>query len=320
MEYIDLRDIESVMAVYEARSFSRAAEKCYISQPALSKTVRKVEKNLGIALFDRSTSPLKVTPAGEVIIGYLCELQNIHGKMERYCDALRMTDRSDLTIAAPSFFCTYTLPPIISDYRKEHPDYNIKLVETNDNDLKEFLNAGIADIGISVNDLFLPGLEGSVLKEEQIVLAVPRDLAVNRGLESCALTYEDMTDPHGGFRKKAGVSVRRFEKEPFLMLRQGNDMRRRAMKICQDAGVFPNIVMELDQLLTAYYIASAGQGIAFVRSCIPYYTGRSDKLCFYKIDHPETVRPVFIYSAKSTMLSEKQRDFVEYLKAYPLPW
>ena len=60
-----LKGMDYVYAVYKERSFSKAAEKLYISQPALSSTIKKVEKELGLQLFDRSTSPVRVTPAGE---------------------------------------------------------------------------------------------------------------------------------------------------------------------------------------------------------------------------------------------------------------
>ena len=64
MEAVEFREMELILAVSEERSFTRAAEKNYISQPALSKIVRRVEKNLGAAVFDRGSSPLRVTPEG----------------------------------------------------------------------------------------------------------------------------------------------------------------------------------------------------------------------------------------------------------------
>ena len=64
MEPVEFRDMEYVMAVHEKQSFSGAARKHFISQPVLSRVVRKVERNLGVTLFDRSSIPLKPTPQG----------------------------------------------------------------------------------------------------------------------------------------------------------------------------------------------------------------------------------------------------------------
>lgn len=319
MEPIDFRDIEYVMAVYDEKNFSRAARKCYISQPSLSKIIRRFENNLGTTLFDRTTSPIRITPAGEVIYGYLRELEALHGKLEKYCDTLRLTHQSDLTIAAPSFFCTYVLPPIVADYEKVCPGFQIKLVECNDSDGRDFLRAGIANVGITADGTIPLGLEQDVLLREQLVLAVPRKFAVNEGLEDCALTDRDLLEKGPALMEKPCVPIQRFAAEPFLMLRHGNDMRRRVTKIFQDSGIFPKITMELDQLLTAYYLAAAGQGVAFVRASTSYYTGGSESLYYYKIAHADTTRPVYLLFSAAAGLTAQQRNFMDYLRAYPLP-
>lgn len=66
MEPIEVRDMLYILAVCEERSFSRAAEKYYISQPALSKIVKRVEGNLGVRIFDRGLVPIRITPEGAV--------------------------------------------------------------------------------------------------------------------------------------------------------------------------------------------------------------------------------------------------------------
>lgn len=319
MEPIEFRDIAYVMAVYEERSFSRAAGKLFLSQPALSKVVRRVERNLGFAVFDRGSVPLTVTPEGEAVIEYFRRLQEVRGEMEQCCEHLRRQRKCDLTVVAPSFFCTYVLPPIVSAFQAENPDYEIKLMEANDSDLREFLKAGIADLGISVDGDIPAGLEFCELKKETVVLAVPADYQVNRGLESCALGREELESGRLQSLEVPGVSMERFSEERFLLLKRGNDMHQRGLKICRDAGFTPRIVMELDQLLTAYYLAEAGEGVAFIRASIPHYTGFSDRLCFYKIDHPETVRSIYVLRNRGVKPTKKQSLFLEYLKTYPLP-
>ncbi len=319
MEPIEFREIAYVMAVQAERSFSGAAKKQYISQPALSKVVRKVERRLGVPIFDRGSVPLKVTPEGEAVLEYFGRMQELQAELEQCCEALRQQRECDLTIVAPSFFCTYILPPIVSDFQAGNPDYNIKLMETNDNDLREFLKAGIADIGISVNREMPVELELVEIKKEMIILAVPSAYPVNRDLKAYALRFEDMVSGRLMQTEIPGISMRHFADERFLFLKKGNDMQSRGMRICRDAGFSPHVVMELDQLLTAYYLAYAGEGATFIRSFVPFYTGRTDKLCFYKIDHPETIRPIHLLRNRNMELTQKQKKFVEYLKEYPLP-
>ena len=79
MEPVEFRDMEYVMAVHEEQSFSGAARKHFISQPVLSRVVRKVERNLGVTLFDRSSIPLKPTPQGQKVLEYFEQMQKLRG-------------------------------------------------------------------------------------------------------------------------------------------------------------------------------------------------------------------------------------------------
>ena len=91
---------------------SRAAERCFITQPSLSKSVKKLENNIGFALFDRGSSPVEVTRDGtKRHLAYFRQMMELQKKLELYCQAVRCRSRSDLTICAPSFFCTCLLPP-----------------------------------------------------------------------------------------------------------------------------------------------------------------------------------------------------------------
>ena len=314
MEPIEFKDIRYILAVENAGSFSRAAEKEYISQPALSRIVKKVEQELGLLIFDRGSFPLKLTPEGREVMVYFRKMLEVRKELEEYCDMrMRQKDRV-VTIGAPSYFCRYVLPPIIDAFRLEHPDYQIRIIETNDNELREFLRTGAADLGISVGNSMPSDLRIIDLAEETIVLAVPAALEVNERLKDFRLTAQEMRD--GRYKEESCPKVRisEFKEERFLMLKEGNDMYLRGMKICREAGFAPNVVMQLDQLLSAYYLAAAGQGITFTRASIPHFVGGNDQVYFYKIDHPETSRPVSIYFSGRTGMEEVLKPFTDYVR------
>ena len=174
MDPVEFRDIAYILAVSEEQGFSRGAEKYYISQPALSKTVRKAEQKLGVILFDRGSIPLKLTPEGARVIEYFRRLQGVQQELSDYCAALHRQKKSDLCIGAPSFFCTYVLPAMISDFQALHPGVSVRLIETNDHDLREFLQANVLDIGLSVESDLLADFPSFILQYETIILAVPK--------------------------------------------------------------------------------------------------------------------------------------------------
>ena len=309
MEPVEFRDMEYVMAVHEEQSFSGAARKHFISQPVLSWVVRKVERNLGVTLFDRSSIPLKPTPQGQKVLEYFEQMQKLRMELEQYCETAGQQGGPGLTVAAPSFLCTYGLPPVIAAFKERYPDWEIRLVEANDRDLVDFLRAGVAELGISANGDTAPDMESEVLRTETIILAVPAGFAVNRGLEAYAL------DPARG-NDVPGVPLEQFAGERFLFMKPGNDMRERGMRLCREAGFSPRIVMELDQMMTAYYLAAAGEGAAFIRAGLLYYAGGTEKLRFYRIDSRETVRPIRILWRQRGERTARQRGFVEFLKSW----
>lgn len=316
MEPVEFREIAMILAVGEELSFTRAAEKNYISQPALSKIVRKVEKNLGAAIFDRGSSPVRITPEGQRFIEYFRRLEQVRNELEKYCESLRRQKKADLVIGAPSFFCTYVLPPLVASFQMEHPGFSAKLIETNDAELRELLRAGVLDLGLTVEENMPADLKSFVLKSESIILAVPRANPINARLRDLALGESDL---RGGLVNEDApcVSIGAFAGERFLLLKPGNDIRVRGLKICHDAGFEPQIVMELDQLLTAYRLAEAGLGVAFIRASIPCYAGFSPDLCLYRLDHPDTQRQIRAIFNDRALASERRKSFVAYLKSGP---
>lgn len=238
--------------------------------------------------------------------------------MEQYCEEMRRFRRFDLNIGAPSFFCSYVLPPLVTAFKMDNPGVSIKLIESNDSDLRKFLRSGMMDLGLSVESNMPSKFTSIVLKKENIILAVPSALRVNHGLEQYAIRYEDICSGRFQDPDIPSVLMEQFEKENFLFLKRGNDMHRRGLKFCRDAGFEPNIVMEMDQLLSAYYLAGTGAGITFIRASIPYYVGPSEELVFYKISHSDTIRELRAYynDEKCTAL---QRVFVDYLKNSSMP-
>ena len=105
-----LKEMEYVYAVYQERSFSKAAKKLYLSQPALSAAVRKAEEEIHTAIFDRSTNPICLTVAGEYYIDAVKRILDIREEMQTYFDALAGECQGTVQVGAASFFCAHILP------------------------------------------------------------------------------------------------------------------------------------------------------------------------------------------------------------------
>ena len=119
-----------VYAVYLSKSFSKAAEKLYISQPALSAAIKKVEEEIGLPIFDRSSNPIQLTPAGEYYIESIEKIMRIEKEMVAHFACLLGNNRETINIGSASFFCAYVLPTIIQEFRQEYPGYRVSLVKS----------------------------------------------------------------------------------------------------------------------------------------------------------------------------------------------
>jgi DNA-binding transcriptional LysR family regulator len=308
-----LKNMSYVYAVNLNKSFSKAAEELYISQPALSAAIKRVEEEIGLPIFDRSNNPVQLTPAGEYYIKSIEKIMKIEKEMRTHFNSFLDNNRGKINVGCASFFYAYTLPTIVQEFKMQYPDYTVNLLEANADDLMKCLRSGIVDIIIDVEKRDPKIFDSFVWAEEQIVLAVPRAYEVNNKLEKYRLTFEDVRSGQYLNQKYPKVNLKEFEKEIFLLLKKGNDMHQRGLKMCRKAGFTPKVSMYLDQLLTTYYIACNGKGITFVRAGVTRYLEATNKLFFYKIDDENSVRNIMLYYKKSHPLPKVGMDFIEFL-------
>jgi len=131
-------------------SFSKAAEALYISQPAVSKQVKKLESELGIALFERQGNIIKLTSSGENLLNYLRKAKTIQKQIQSDIEIIKnqQTAKGELKIGASTTISLYVMPKVLSSFRRKFPDVKLLLVNRNsENILKALLDQEI-DIAI----------------------------------------------------------------------------------------------------------------------------------------------------------------------------
>src|SRR3954452_9051651 len=117
---LDLFQLETFLTVARERSFSRAAQKLFRTQPAVSQTIRRLEQELGEPLFDRSSRDGMMTDAGRALTDYAERMLNLRSEAVGAIHSLRQMERGRLAIAANEFTCLYLLP-ILDEFRHHHP-------------------------------------------------------------------------------------------------------------------------------------------------------------------------------------------------------
>lgn len=309
-----LKEIWYVYEVYKEMSFSKAAKKLYISQPALSAMVKKAEQEIGTLIFDRSTTPISLTPAGKYYIQQAEKIMHIQEEMKAYFRIAAENEARTLRVGGSAFFLTYVFPPIIKQFQDSCFEVNTAYFELRNTELVSKLVNKTIDFFIEVDDLRDNLVDGIEIQQENLLLAVPAEWPINSALREYRLTAEDVHNKQHLNGETPAVDPHIFSEEPFVLLREGNDSFRRAIQICHNAGFVPKIAMTADQVLTSYYLAAEGHGIALVRDSILYYVDVTEKLYFYKLDDPAAIRPIYFFFRRALDLSLTAQSFLEYVR------
>lgn len=308
------KEMEYVYAVHKEKSFSKAAKKLYISQPALSATIKKVEAKIKVPIFDRSTKPIQLTKAGHYYIESIEKIMNILEDMNSHFKTMACNGTKEINIGSSAFFCAHVLPYIIYKFTLLHPEYKITLLEKNATELVENIQSGAIDIGITVDTLDEELYTTTLWKDETIILAVPSSYEINSKLESLQLSYNEIQNKKHLDKNCPSVNLSLFKDYPFLFLQEGNDLYTRGSEMCKNAGFRPQIKMILDQMLTSYYVALSGNGIVFVRDDITQYVESTKKLVFYRINDDKSTRFIKITYNKKSHLVADIMTIIDYIK------
>lgn len=304
-------EIRYVYEVYRERSFSKAAQKLYISQPSLSAMVKRAEQRIGSPIFDRSTSPIGLTQVGLEYIRAAEQMMEIEDGFKQYLSDAGQCLTGSLAIGGTTLFTSYILPPLISAFSARYPAVEIRVHEAHTVFLEKELNDGALDL-ITENYTFDPDIYGrEPFCSEQMLLTVPADRAVNETAASFRLSAEDIRQGRhlGGDVKEAPPEI--FWEEPFLLLKEGNDTRLRADKFFACAHIKPITRLLLDQQITAYNLALNGMGSAFISDTLVKHVPPVKSVWFYKIDESISRREICFYYKRSRYLTNVVREFIK---------
>lgn len=299
-----------VYEVYKERSFTKAAQNLYISQPSLSARIKKIEEIIGEPLFDRSTTPLQLTEVGKVYIEAAEEITQIEQRVENYINDLAGLKTGNLAVGASTLFAAYVVPSLITQFNQKFPDVHIQLIEGNTAELEEMLGSNALDFVIDNYHYDSILYNKELYCEENILLAVPKHFAVNEELGMYQLSYKNIKNKNYLNQKYPAVPLGRFADLPFIMLTQGNDTRTRGDRLCRNVGFKPNIVLEFNQQSTAYMASSTQLGATFISDILVSQLPTFEDLVYYKLDGEEAKRKVFFYYKTHKYKTRVMEEFI----------
>lgn len=299
-----------VYEVYREKSFSKAAQNLYISQPSLSARIKKIEDRIGFPLFDRSTSPLQVTEVGEVYIEAAEEIYRIEQRVENYINNLTTLKTGHLFIGASNLFAAYILTPLITQFKQKYPEVRIHVTEGNTTQLESMLGNNLLDFVIDNYQYDSALYNKELYCRENILLAVPKCFSVHEHLEKYQLSYDNIKNQSYLSDSYPAVPLNEFSEIPFIMLTPGNNTRVRGDRLCREAGFHPNIILEFNQQATAYMSASTQLGATFISDILVSRLPSFENLVYYKLDGDAAKRQVFFYYKNHKYKTRVMEEFL----------
>ncbi len=170
-----LTELKYIVAVANERHFGRAADKCFVSQPTLSVGIRKLEDELGVALFERDKQEVRLTAVGERIVAQAARVLEEAGLIKKIAESGRDPLAEPLKVGAIYTVAPYLYPRLIPALQRTTPQLHLLLEENFTSRLTERLRQGEVDVIIIALPFIEPGVDIQPLYHEPFTVAVPHD-------------------------------------------------------------------------------------------------------------------------------------------------
>ena len=153
--------------VAETRSFSKASEIIHLTQPAVSLQIQALEEVYETKLFDRTSSNVMLTPAGEILYKYAKEILSLFADAEKDIGEITGLVKGSISLGASSTIGNYVLPAVIADFKRKNPKIKIHLLVGNTKRIVEFLNAGNIDLGLVEGEVTKYIFDGVTIQDRE---------------------------------------------------------------------------------------------------------------------------------------------------------
>jgi DNA-binding transcriptional LysR family regulator len=201
---ITLQQMEAVIALVEERSFSRAAKKMLLTQPALTKNIKNVEDSLGVMVVKRSNTGISLTPEGKILYDYARRIMKLRDEAKSKITKLHENSGGEIYIGASTIPANYILPRALSAFSKTNPDIRIYVKTADSEEAMNMVLDNEVEIGCIGKKPLNSKLMAETLWKDHLILIVPR---------------------HHSWSKKKSVTLPELTKEPFVIRERGSATR-----------------------------------------------------------------------------------------------
>ena len=288
--------LSNIYEIYLEGSISKAAEKLFISQPAMSNQLLKVEKEIGIKIFDRSTIPLRPTYAGKKYLDYIHQVLVDEKQIRRILEDISSLKTGELTIGIPQNRTSQLLPVLLPHFIEQYPGITLQIKEFRSATLESMILDDEIDLACMVPQPSSPQIEFLPIINEEVLIVMAKDYPANKLLEGL-----DTANPA------------LLKDYPFILLKPSYRIRSFAEAAFREANIRPQVVLETSNMDLALDLTAANLGITFTTTLSSKSPHGYPNLRFYKL--PNDLNYEFgIQYHKNKYISEIMEIFIKKVK------
>ncbi|MDQ0192291.1 cidABC operon transcriptional activator CidR [Paenibacillus wynnii] len=289
---MDIRQLEYFVQVARLKSFSKAAESLFITQPTISKMIHNLEVELGADLFYREGKSIRLTDAGEILLTKAQNTVESFHSLSSELDSLRDLKKGHIRIGLPPMVGASFFPAVIGQFHKKYPEVTIRLHEDGAKKVENDVETGLLDVGVVVLPVNSARFHYFSFNEEKLQLLVP----VNHRLAGTE-----------------SVSISDLAAEEFVLFREDFTLHDRIITECVKAGFQPKVVYESSQWDLISRMVAAGLGIALLPETICRDMDRS-RIAIIPLTVPAIPWQVGMIWRRDRYLSFAAREWIDFAR------
>lgn len=244
---MDIRQMQVLIEVARLRSFTKAAEALYITQPTISKTIKAMEEELGVVLFDRVGKKIELTDAGQIIATQAQQIVTSFHNLMAELDDLRNLKKGHLRIGLPPMVGASFFPKVIGEFHQRYPDITIQLFEDGAKKVEQDVAGGLLDVGVVVLPTVEAELSSFPFVEEKLNLVV---------------------HPSHPLAERESAELAELAQDGFVLFREDFTLHGRIIGECAKAGFQPHVIYESSQWDLISGMVAVGLGITLLPETI----------------------------------------------------
>lgn len=278
---MDIKDLKNIKTIADTESFSKAAEALFISQPALSQAIKRLEQELGLTLFFRDRSRVIPTEAGEHLIKKAIPILSAFEELQRELTQFNHLEHSTISLGISQFYGHHMLSNALAAFKDYHDDLHVNIVEGESHFLERQIILGHLDLGIFPTPIYSSQLVAIPIVKEEILLAINEK---NTKALALAQSLSQQNEP---------ISLEGFSDFPFILLKPHLKLRTLVNAICEEHHFTPKAILETENLDTCYSLTRENYGLTLLPNTIR--KNKSDSsIHFFRIQSKLNMRDLVI--------------------------